>query len=169
MIILLFFKKVFHFGLLVMPRYLSFDWSMNAIPPIQSLVTDWRNLFTVTFYTILICSIRLRSLSTSQNANRIVLMVVPFLPATNLVTYVGLVAGERLVYLPSVAFCLLVAKGIHKLKKSFNPTLINGLYLILILSLAQKTRLRNNDWKTEFSLYSSAIPINPPKGRKHNI
>ena len=156
---------MFHFGLLVLPRWLSFDWSMNTIPPIQSLVSDWRNLSTVIFYIILICNIRLRSQS-HENVNRIVLMVVPFLPATNLVTYVGLVAGERLVYLPSVAFCLLVAAGIHKLKKYFNQTsyLINILYLILVLSLAQRTRLRNKDWKNEISLYSSAIPINPPKG-----
>ena len=158
--------QVFHFGLLLLPLRLSFDWSMDAIPPIQSLVYDWRNLLSIVFYTSFIYIIRLRSLS-RYNANLIVLMSVPFLPATNLFSYVGLVAAERLVYLPSVGFCLLVAFGIRKLK-SINRFLTKICFFILLLTMAQKTRLRSNDWMNEFNLFSSAITINPPKGNLQN-
>lgn len=42
----------FNFYLLVFPRWLSFDWSMNAIPLIQSFV-DIRNVATFVFYASL--------------------------------------------------------------------------------------------------------------------
>ncbi|CAL4121793.1 unnamed protein product, partial [Meganyctiphanes norvegica] len=39
------------------------------------------------------------------------LLVVPFLPASNLATYVGFVVAERVLYLPSMGSCLMVALG----------------------------------------------------------
>lgn len=39
------------------------------------------------------------------------LLVVPFLPASNLPAYVGFVVAERVLYLPSMGACLLVALG----------------------------------------------------------
>lgn len=39
----------------------------------------------------------------------IVLLVLPFLPATNLLFYVGFVVAERCLYIPSMGFCLLIA------------------------------------------------------------
>ena len=37
------------------------------------------------------------------------MQVAPFLPASNIFFYVGTFIGERLLYLPSVGFCMLVA------------------------------------------------------------
>ncbi len=39
------------------------------------------------------------------------LMVFPFLPASNLFFPVGFVIAERILYIPSMGFCLLVAYG----------------------------------------------------------
>lgn len=41
------------------------------------------------------------------------ILVLPFIPATNLFFYVGFVVAERILYIPSMGFCLLAAKGIH--------------------------------------------------------
>jgi protein O-mannosyl-transferase len=38
------------------------------------------------------------------------LMAAPFLPSSNLVLYVGTFIGERLLYIPSVGFCILLAR-----------------------------------------------------------
>lgn len=38
-------------------------------------------------------------------------MVFPFLPASNLFFPVGFVIAERILYIPSMGFCLLVAYG----------------------------------------------------------
>lgn len=45
------------------------------------------------------------------------LTVLPFLPATNLFFYVGFVVAERILYIPSMGFCLLVAELLHQLHK----------------------------------------------------
>ena len=47
----------------------------------------------------------------------LVLMAVPFLPASNLLFRVGFVIAERNLYLPSAGFVLLVALGAQKLAR----------------------------------------------------
>ena len=44
------------------------------------------------------------------------LLVLPFLPASNLLFPVGFVLAERVLYLPSLGICLLVAVSIDKLQ-----------------------------------------------------
>ncbi|KAH9379951.1 hypothetical protein HPB48_001422 [Haemaphysalis longicornis] len=46
------------------------------------------------------------------------LLVFPFLPASNLFFPVGFVVAERILYMPSMGFCLLVAHGWHTLLKN---------------------------------------------------
>ena len=38
------------------------------------------------------------------------LLLGPFFPASNVLFYVGTFIGERLLYLPSIGFCLLLAE-----------------------------------------------------------
>jgi len=47
----------------------------------------------------------------------LVLLVVPFLPASNLFFRVGFVVAERVLYLPSAGYCLLVALGVSVLAR----------------------------------------------------
>jgi len=42
-------------------------------------------------------------------------MVFPFIPASNLFFPVGFVVAERVLYAPSMGFCVLVAVGFHLL------------------------------------------------------
>ena len=46
------------------------------------------------------------------------LMVFPFIPASNMFFYVGFVIAERVLYIPSMGFCLLVAEGATCLYKN---------------------------------------------------
>jgi len=43
------------------------------------------------------------------------LLVVSFLPASNLVFRVGFVLAERVLYIPSTGFCVLITLGIRQL------------------------------------------------------
>ena len=88
-----------------------------------------------------------------------------------LVVYVGFVAAERVLYLPSVGFCLLVAFGFQRcvVHNGRRPSLRSRALLVaaaavLVASLSCRTLLRNRDWYDEERLYRSAITINPPKG-----
>lgn len=91
-------------------------------------------------------------------------LIVPFIPATNLFFYVGFVIAERVLYIPSVGYCLLVSFGCNLLyKKTNKKAVILCATLFLFLACALRTIIRNNDWYNEESLYRSGIPINPAK------
>ncbi|KAA0720897.1 Transmembrane and TPR repeat-containing protein 2 [Triplophysa tibetana] len=95
------------------------------------------------------------------------LLALPFIPATNLLFYVGFVVAERVLYIPSMGFCLLVTAGLRSVfmrcrSKSFRGVLMScAAGLVLIYSL--KTVRRNQDWQTEEMLYRSGLSVNPAK------
>jgi len=95
---------------------------------------------------------------------------LPFIPATNLFFYVGFVIAERVLYIPSIGFCLLVAAGARHLYvrlrtrgcRAFMLCLCAGLVLLNGLRTVQ----RNRDWSNEENLYKSGISVNPAKGKR---
>ncbi|XP_049840371.1 protein O-mannosyl-transferase TMTC1-like [Schistocerca gregaria] len=104
------------------------------------------------------------------------LLVVPFLPATNVARYVGFAAAERVLYLPSAGHCLLIGLGWQRLNRRSHHHhqqqhqhhhhwgWLSGFALAATLaSLGARTVLRNRDWYDEESLFRSALHINPPK------
>lgn len=100
----------------------------------------------------------------------VVMMVIPFIPASNLVAYVGFVVAERVLYIPSLGFCLLVGHGFVKLMERFGDRnsrkMLLAISLLLVLvALGGKTVIRNLDWASEESLYRSGIAVNPAKGK----
>ncbi|XP_074598781.1 transmembrane O-mannosyltransferase targeting cadherins 2 [Brevipalpus obovatus] len=99
------------------------------------------------------------------------LIVLPFLPATNLLFYVGFVIAERILYIPSMGYILLITLGLRMIlsnRKSIgNPILIRSLAMVgvcvIVISFASRTFIRNRDWLSEENLYKAGISINPPK------
>lgn len=181
-----FFLPAFNAWLLLCPYTLSFDWSMEAIPLITS-IADPRNLASFTLYAVLallamtvLLSLRRRrpgedaaggdtTTSGDVTVMGLALMLLPFLPATNLFFYVGFVVAERILYIPSMGACLLVGWGAHLLHARARTArarrLLHGALIILFLLFSARTWSRNRDWATEENLYRSGIAINPPKGK----
>uniref|UniRef100_A0A8C9TD78 dolichyl-phosphate-mannose--protein mannosyltransferase n=1 Tax=Scleropages formosus TaxID=113540 RepID=A0A8C9TD78_SCLFO len=95
------------------------------------------------------------------------LMSIPFLPATNLFFYVGFVVAERVLYIPSMGFCLLVPaamRALHlRLCRRPSRTLVLYCAFSLVILYGFKTVLRNRDWQNEEMLYKSGIRVNPAK------
>ncbi|XP_073070882.1 protein O-mannosyl-transferase TMTC2 isoform X4 [Manis javanica] len=95
------------------------------------------------------------------------LLIIPFVPATNLFFYVGFVIAERVLYIPSMGFCLLVTVGARalyvKVQKRFLKSLIFYATATLIVFYGLKTAIRNGDWQNEEMLYRSGIKVNPAK------
>ncbi|XP_051260601.1 protein O-mannosyl-transferase TMTC4 isoform X2 [Dicentrarchus labrax] len=99
--------------LLLCPWWLCFDWSMGCVPLIKS-ATDWRMVWLLLLWCILIGLISQALCSQDSQRRRtltlgLVLLVVPFLPACNLFFRVGFVIAERVLYLSSAGYCLLLA------------------------------------------------------------
>lgn len=101
------------------------------------------------------------------------LLALPFLPATNLFFYVGFVVAERVLYIPSMGFCLLVTLGIRamflKMRQRSSRALLFGCAAGLVLLYSLRTVCRNQDWQSEETLYRSGITVNPAKGKTLEI
>lgn len=99
----------------------------------------------------------------------VAIMVISFIPASNLVAYVGFVVAERVLYIPSLGFCLLVGHGFVKLMESFEDRnsrkmLLTVSLILVLIALGGRTVIRNVDWTSEESLYRSGVSVNPAKG-----
>ena len=66
------------------------------------------------------------------------LMLIPFLPATNLLVRVGFVVAERVLYLPSAGYCLLIALGVWTLveRAGRNARVMIGTAVIVVICLS---------------------------------
>ena len=101
-------------------------------------------------------------------------MIIPFLPASNLFFPVGFVVAERVLYLPSMGFCMLVAYGIWQIVSHFKSSHLRiiattGVTLLLILHLV-KTLERNRAWVSEEFLYREAVCTYPNNAKMlHNL
>ena len=49
-------------------------------------------------------------------------IIVPFLPATNLFFRVGFVIAERILYLSSIGYCMIVVLGLRKICESYSKS-----------------------------------------------
>lgn len=111
--------------------------------------------------------------------------MIPFLPAANILVRVGFVIAERVLYLPSIGFCLLSAQlfiiayrscniqvGIEPIGgkwMSENPSLMIAIFQhqlkvwfsVICLLYLSKSILRSGDWLTEKSLFMSGVQVCP--------
>jgi len=162
-------------GLLINPDSLCCDWTMGTIPLIQSF-HDWRNLTTATAFAGLL-AVGLVGLFDDDRRRRAAVLVslaamaVPFLPASNLFFPVGFVVAERVLYLPSMGFCLLVAIGLGELYSRVKNNMKIVLRLTFFLTLAfhsTKCIDRNWDWVDEYSLFLSGLKVNAGNAKLFN-
>ncbi|XP_027292837.1 protein O-mannosyl-transferase TMTC4 isoform X4 [Cricetulus griseus] len=107
--------------LLLCPWWLCFDWSMGCIPLIKS-VGDWRVIALAALWLCLI-GLMFQALCSEDGCKRRILtlglgfLVIPFLPASNLFFRVGFVVAERVLYLPSAGYCMLLTFGFGALSR----------------------------------------------------
>ncbi|XP_051551585.1 protein O-mannosyl-transferase TMTC2-like isoform X1 [Myxocyprinus asiaticus] len=95
------------------------------------------------------------------------LLALPFIPATNLFFYVGFVVAERVLYIPSMGFCLLLTVGLRTMffrsKSRHSRVVLLSCAVGLMILYSLKTVRRNQDWQNEEMLYRSGIAVNPAK------
>ena len=80
----------------------------------------------------------------------------------------GFVVAERLLYLPSLGVCLLLAQGYRALASHRRCRGVAALSLRLglaamLVSSGLRTLTRNLDWRDEETLFKSGLAVNPPK------
>ncbi|XP_030632534.1 protein O-mannosyl-transferase TMTC3 [Chanos chanos] len=158
--------------LLLNPSELCCDWTMGTIPLIES-VLDPRNLATLVFYSLL-GLLAYHSLRHAHSSAKTVIMALsfiglPFIPASNLFFPVGFVVAERVLYVPSMGFCVLVAQGFKNLSQRGNLKKVSWLFMgVLLATHAVKTFNRNWDWESEYTLFTSALKVNKNNAKLWN-
>ena len=135
----------------------------GTIPLIYS-VLDLRNLTTIVLFLAILLLVVIAVRRKRQGILfALSLLVLPYLPASNLFFPVGFVVAERILYLPSMGFCMLVGYALQELmnrNKKWTITL-KPLILLLLVTQSLKTVQRNRDWYSEGDLWRAAVPVNP--------
>mmetsp|Transcript_31478 Transcript_31478/g.48186 ORF Transcript_31478/g.48186 Transcript_31478/m.48186 type:complete len:376 (+) Transcript_31478:1-1128(+) len=171
----------------ILPIYLSCDWSGRSIPLIQHF-HDNRVLIVLAFWTLLLLIVqslffsptiptKTTTTTTTWGARRIVLIAFftfifsPFLLSSNLLVRVGLMKGDRVIYLPIAGLCILEALAFQMLfcqknkgsKKIALPRKTLGWILLLsqLTFFAVKLNERNLAWSNSLLLWTSAYDVNP--------
>lgn len=159
--------------LLVCPWWLCFDWSMGCVPLIKS-AADWRIIYLLLLWCVLLGLINQALCSVDTQRRRtltlaLVLLVVPFLPASNIFFRVGFVIAERVLYLSSAGYCLLLAYSVgwccgHWVKYR-KVVCVSMLALLCVYVL--RCALRSHQWRSEKTLFTSALSVCPLNAKVH--
>jgi len=97
------------------------------------------------------------------------MIVIPFLPASNLFLRVGFVVAERVLYIPVAGYCIIFAYGLEKLNLIYpKPKLWRGFLLSILLLYSLKSFRRTSDWTDEIQLYQSAVKVCPLNAKLHH-
>lgn len=182
---------VLNVWLLLCPDWLSFDWALDSIELIDRM-SDPRCLVIAAFVAMLGGLVLTRSrfllMSRTFECNHkcdlirmtlprnvllaLVLLIAPFLPASGIVR-VGFVLAERVLYIPSIGFCTLVALGIERLYRSsgrlpkpMRHAMLGGFCVVLAVN-ALRCRWRADEWTDESLLYRSALRVCPRNAKVH--
>ncbi|VDK83351.1 unnamed protein product [Litomosoides sigmodontis] len=139
---------------------------MGCVKLIES-VSDPRFLISVIFITALIIFITLLIRGNFAKQHRfalffIIFYILTFLPASNFFVTVGFVLAERVLYLPSIAFCIIaisICDGIEEV--TMKTKIGNILKLIILIILLAKSYMRSMEWQNELDLYKSGLKVCP--------
>ncbi|KAK9712179.1 Protein O-mannosyl-transferase TMTC, DUF1736 [Popillia japonica] len=175
--------------LMIWPQWLCFDWSMGCIPVINNFC-DTRVVF------VLVDGVYPRNqqfffvcdANSTTNSLALSLLILPFVPASNIFFKVGFVIAERALLLPSAGYCILIVLGGKKLQKRFRVKehiWRRCFYLTCILFAVRtiqqvcpknakvhyniaKVAADNNDKQIALDEYRMAIELNPEYERAMN-
>ncbi|XP_050181400.1 protein O-mannosyl-transferase TMTC1 isoform X2 [Myiozetetes cayanensis] len=163
----------FNAWLLLAPITLCYDWQVGSIPLVES-IWDARNLATVFLVLVMAllslhCIAAFKKLEHKEVLVGLLFLVFPFIPASNLFFRVGFVVAERVLYMPSMGYCILFVHGLKKLSTWLNKWRITvlTLFALLLLLFSWKTVKQNEIWLSRESLFSSGVKTLPHNAKVH--
>ncbi|XP_052784495.1 protein O-mannosyl-transferase TMTC4-like [Mya arenaria] len=159
--------------LMLNPWWLCFDWSMGCVPVIESF-TDPRILAAIVIWIFIGCLVWacLKAPITSDQrcmTMALALIIIPFLPASNMFFRVGFVIAERILYLSSIGFCMLVVLGVRQICSSF-PGYAKPVFLCMFVLYGvfmARSVQRSAQWKHEMDLFTSGAHVCPRNAKVH--
>jgi tetratricopeptide (TPR) repeat protein len=150
--------------LLIFPAALSADYSYHQIPLITSPLAPLFLISALLHAALLAAGIVLLRRGRISGL-AIMAYLLAIFPVSNLAFSVGTVMGERLLYLPSAGFCILLPAlyaGIagRRSSRSLHRATAAGLAVLCALYGA-RVLARNLDWKDQHTLFSATVLTSP--------
>ncbi|XP_063380091.1 protein O-mannosyl-transferase TMTC1-like [Cydia fagiglandana] len=167
------YLAAFNWWLLLCPWTLSHDWQMSSVPIITS-AWDPRNLLTcAALGAMLLLSYRcIADMQVQRHTPAVIgllVLVIPFVPASNMLVTVGFVIAERVLYIPSVGSVIITAYGAQLMwcsKPQAKAFLVVG-FAVLAASSVAKTYRRNADWRDRATLLRADLVTLPQNAKLH--
>jgi len=159
-----------YLNLLIWPHPLCYDYSYDAIP-IATGLGDWRVLVGLTWATLVVVA----ALVSWRGKKRLLwcvgFFVVTYSVAGNAIVLIGTLFAERLVYLPSAAWCWAIALAVTALFDRIGKTGWSGRVVRAVLTVAVVSGLAGYGVRTvarnggalcdNESLYLEGVRVNP--------
>jgi protein O-mannosyl-transferase len=148
----------------IYPAVLSCDYSYNAI----TLYANWHKLLPAVIATILVLALLGWAFFAKKREWFLAgaIYILAFAATSNVILRSGTIMGERLAYLPSLGFCLLVALLWMHLKNHYQ-TAAWAVLVLLVAVLGARTVIRNQDWRDNFTLFSKDVYAAPQSAKIH--
>lgn len=146
------------------PAKLSCDYSFNTIP----IYLDWRHTLPAWAATFAAVSAWIWAAWKKQSGLILAggIYLGGFAVTANILMATGTIMGERLAYLPSAGFCLLVALGWSWLQKRQRTVALAALTAV-VAAFGMRTMLRNQDWQDDLNLYTAGVRVSPNSAKMH--
>jgi tetratricopeptide (TPR) repeat protein len=152
---------------LTVPVQLSADYSFNQIP----LALSWddpRFLYAATLCVALAAATIIVAPRAPHLALAALFTVIPLVLTANLLFPIGTIKAERLLYLPSLGWCLAVGwLAAYAATRRWRATV--AALAVVVLAFGARTWLRNRDWRDDPTLFAATL-VNAPASAKarHN-
>jgi tetratricopeptide (TPR) repeat protein len=155
--------------LLIWPARLSADYSFDQIPVSASTpgAADLAALgFAAAYLGLVIWSARrfpMAMFALSWSA-------VSYLMVSNLIFPIGTIFGERLLYLPAIGFCLLLAAGLAQMARRSQTArrAATGLALAILALYGARFVARCGDWASDTTLFAATVRDSPRSAKAHS-
>ena len=159
----------YELGILLFPLHLSCDYSFNAIPISSWRMTGFEDAKAIVALVILI-SLGFCVWVRYRRGGRVALFLAGWfffalLPTANLLFHIDSMMAERFLYLPLVAFVGLFSLVLHALGSRVHRYAFITSLVILIGILGFRTHLRNENWQSNLTLWTSAARVCPQSFR----
>jgi tetratricopeptide (TPR) repeat protein len=176
------FKAIGKFlWLFLWPARLSADYSYNAVPLFGWRAWTWEDAKALIGLAVCLGAALVAVVLAvrGRRAEKPMLFFLGFFfvaisPTSNLMVFIGSIMAERFLYLPSVGLAGCVVAAIYALGRQTplrqtpqTARVACAALSLVCVALAARTYVRNQDWKDELSLWTSAVTVSPGDAKAH--
>ncbi|MBC8146349.1 MAG: DUF1736 domain-containing protein, partial [Bacteroidetes bacterium] len=169
----IFYTFAIYLKLLIFPHPLTWDYYPYHIELVGAgnIITILSFIFFMAIGVYAILTFKKKSIWTYC----ILFFLISFSIVSNLVFSIGAFMAERFMYIPSLAFCIIIAYVlVERASKIFKDKKTNKKAILVFLSIvfllfAIKTISRNTVWKDDFTLYTHDVNTSKNSAKSNNI